>query len=36
MSSLHELKDGFYAVTNIGVEISKHVQIFIPVKVSFF
>ena len=47
ISSLHELKSGFYAVTNIGVEISKLtqiitlallpvIQIFIPVKVSFF
>ena len=36
MSSLQELKGDFYAVTNMGVEISKHVQIFIPLKVSFF
>ena len=30
------LKHDIYAVTNITVEISVHIQIFIPVKVSFF
>ena len=30
------LKDGIYAVTIIGVEISMHIQIFISVKAFFF
>ena len=30
------LKDDIYGVTNISVEISMRIQIFIPVKVSFF
>ena len=30
------LEDDIYAVTNISVESSSHIQIFIPVKVSFF
>ena len=29
-------KDDIYAVTNISVEISSHIQIFIPVKQSLF
>ena len=30
------LKDEIYVVTNITVEISMHIQIVIPIKVSFF
>ena len=30
------LKDDIYGVTIIGIEISMHIQIFIPVKASFF
>ena len=30
------LKDGIYAVTNISVEITMHIQIFNPVKASLF
>ena len=30
------LKDGIYAVINMSVEILMHIQIFIPVKESFF
>ena len=31
-----QLKAGIYAVTNISIEISMHIQIFVPVKASFF
>ena len=30
------LKSDIYAVTNIGVEISVHIQVIIPVKASYF
>ena len=30
------LKDGIYAVTNISVEVSMQIQIFIPVNTFFF
>ena len=32
----HWQKDGIFAVTNIGVEILIHIQIFILVKAAFF
>ena len=30
------LKDGIYAVTNLGIEISVYIQMFILVRVAFF
>ena len=33
---ISRLKDGISVATNISVEISMHIQIFIPVRASFF
>ena len=31
-----QLKAGIYAVMNISIEISMHIQIFVPMKAPFF